>query len=323
MKTIDIAVNKRRLSASCNPVITWNTGYVLNFSFDEEWEESKTLRIVNDKNETISELPFTGNSVEIPYITNTDYIKIGVYAGYIKSTTPLTISCEKSIMDSGETPAPPEDDVYVKIMKDIGELSAKVDDALLEEELDDAVNEALKTAKESGEFDGADGKDGVDGTNGVDGADGKDGVSCTHSWDGTVLTVTSASGTSSSDLKGEKGETGEAGTPGKDGTNGKDGENGIDGKDGVSCTHSWNGTTLTVTSASGSTSADLKGEKGEQGNKGDKGDKGDRGEPGANGKDGSNGNDGYTPKRGTDYWTEEDKAEIKAYVDEVILGGAW
>lgn len=37
------------------------------------------------------------------------------------------------------------------------------------------------------------------------------------------------------------------------------------GKDGVSCTHSWNGTTLTVTSASGTSSADLKGEKGDVG----------------------------------------------------------
>lgn len=32
---------------------------------------------------------------------------------------------------------------------------------------------------------------------------------------------------------------------------------------------------------------------------------------------------GGTPVKGVDYWTEEDKAEIKAYVDEAILGGAW
>lgn len=67
-------------------------------------------------------------------------------------------------------------------------------------------------------------------------------------------------------LKGTKGEDGKDGANGKDGTNGKDGVNGIDGKDGadgVSCTHSWNGTTLTVTSASGTSSADLKGAKGD------------------------------------------------------------
>lgn len=42
--------------------------------------------------------------------------------------------------------------------------------------------------------------------------------------------------------------------------------------DGVSTTHSWDGTTLTVTSASGTSSANLKGEKGEQGERGEKGD---------------------------------------------------
>ena len=30
-----------------------------------------------------------------------------------------------------------------------------------------------------------------------------------------------------------------------------------------------------------------------------------------------------TPVKGVDYWTEEDKAEIKMYVEDAILGGAW
>jgi hypothetical protein len=127
----------------------------------------------------------------------------------------------------------------------------------------------------------------------------------------------------------------------------------FNGKDGVSATHSWNGTTLTVTSASGSSSADLKGPKG---------DKGETGSPGVWTKseaptddsytvwidpDGeaddidlseqitavvntvleeakeSGEFDGKTPARGTDYWTSADIAEIKSYVDEAILGGAW
>ena len=32
---------------------------------------------------------------------------------------------------------------------------------------------------------------------------------------------------------------------------------------------------------------------------------------------------GDAPVRGTDYWTASDIAEIKAYVDDAILGGAW
>lgn len=41
------------------------------------------------------------------------------------------------------------------------------------------------------------------------------------------------------------------------------------------------------------------------------------------GSDGEPGAPGTTPVRGTDYWTEADKAEIKAYVDSAILGGTW
>ena len=36
-----------------------------------------------------------------------------------------------------------------------------------------------------------------------------------------------------------------------------------------------------------------------------------------------NGSKGSTPVRGTDYWTEDDIATIKSYVDDAILGGAW
>ena len=32
---------------------------------------------------------------------------------------------------------------------------------------------------------------------------------------------------------------------------------------------------------------------------------------------------GKTPKRGVDYFTDADKAEIKAYVTDAVLGGAW
>ena len=92
------------------------------------------------------------------------------------------------------------------------------------------------------------------------------------------------------------------------------GKDGVDGKDGISATHSWNGTVLTVTSASGTSSADLKGEKGDTGSKGEKGDKGDPGKDGQNGIDGQPGADGYTPVKGIDYWTEADRTQMVADV---------
>lgn len=36
-----------------------------------------------------------------------------------------------------------------------------------------------------------------------------------------------------------------------------------------------------------------------------------------------NGKDAHTPVRGTDYWTDADKAEIKSYVDDAIENGKW
>lgn len=83
-----------------------------------------------------------------------------------------------------------------------------------------------------------------------------------------------------------------------DGADGQDGQDGAPGKDGTSATHSWNGTVLTITSASGTSSSDLKGEKG------------DKGDTGSTGPQGPAGADGYTPIKGTDYFTESDKTEL-------------
>lgn len=206
----------------------------------------------------------------------------------------------------------------------------------------------------------------------------------THQWNGTTLTITSDSGTSSMNLKGDLGPRGPQGPAGviigPDGTidyNGYateqyvndmiaaiDVENidlsnyytksevdaaidNVDGEDGTSATHSWNGTVLTITSASGTSSADLVGPKGADGTmsfedltdeqkaslKGDQGPQGIQGEPftyedfteeqlaALKGESGENGQDGYTPIRGVDYYTEEDKNEIVQLVLDSLPDG--
>lgn len=60
------------------------------------------------------------------------------------------------------------------------------------------------------------------------------------------------------------------------------------------------------------------GEKGEQGEQGEKGEQGPQGEQGEQGPQGEQGENGYTPKKGIDYWTEEDKKDIEEYVDNEI-----
>lgn len=64
----------------------------------------------------------------------------------------------------------------------------------------------------------------------------------------------------------------------------------------------------------------IQGEKGDKGDTGATGPKGDKGDTGATGATGAA---GKTPVRGTDYWTDNDIATIKSYVDDAILGGAW
>ena len=96
---------------------------------------------------------------------------------------------------------------------------------------------------------------------GNDGVDGKDGFSpeanVTETDDGAVITITDQNGTTAAAIK--------------------NGQDGAPGQDGVSVTHSWDGTVLTIKSASGESSADL---------------------VGAPGQDGTDGNDGITPHIG-------------------------
>ena len=76
--------------------------------------------------------------------------------------------------------------------------------------------------------------------------------------------------------------------------------------DGVSAAHEWNGTVLTMTSASGTSSADLKGERGPQGYPGVQGEKGLKGDTGATGPKGDKG-DAFTYSD----FTEEQLAGLK------------
>jgi hypothetical protein len=100
--------------------------------------------------------------------------------------------------------------------------------------------------------------------------------------------------------KGDTGETGVAGPAGEKGEPGPQGERGPKGDTGE-------------TGATGPQGP--AGEKGDAGPEGPQGEKGDTGEPGPKGDPGI---DGVTPKRGVDYWTEEDKADIKTYIDGEI-----
>ena len=85
------------------------------------------------------------------------------------------------------------------------------------------------------------------------------------------------------EFKGDKGDPGVQGIQGIQGEKGDNGDPGVQGIQGE------------------------KGDKGDPGEQGIQGEKGDKGDPG---EQGIQGEKGETPVKGTDYWTDSDKAEI-------------
>ena len=182
---------------------------------------------------------------KVPYeVIESPMFLVSVFGGDRITANRAEILVLQSGYEEGETPKEPTPDVYAQILKKIEEMETgsvsdeqvkKAVDAyfaenptVTEAELVEAVENPLKEAKDSGEFNGEDGYSPVarveqttegakitiedaEGTTTATVKDGKNGTSVTHSWDGTVLTINSASGSSSVDLKGDKGDTPEKG----------------------------------------------------------------------------------------------------------------
>lgn len=136
--------------------------------------------------------------------------------------------------------------------------------------LNDFVNTGVRAQGDQGEKgdtgeQGIQGEKGDKGDKGETGAAGKDGAKGDKGDKGDAFTYSDFTTEQLAALKGEKGDKGDKGETGEPGKDGADGKDGAAGEDGVSCTHSWDGTVLTITSASGTSSADLKGPPGDSG----------------------------------------------------------
>ena len=105
---------------------------------------------------------------------------------------------------------------------------------------------------------------------------------------------------------------------GKDGLNGQDGKDGIDGAKGEKGDTGAKGDPFLYEDFTAEQLASLKGEKGDKGEQGIQGIQGLKGETGEKGDTGEKGNDGYTPRKGVDYYTDEDKAEIIKEIQDNI-----
>lgn len=107
-----------------------NSDYVVKFDFDDEWsaEKYKTARFIwNDKYEDVV---FEGNECNMPIISDTYNVKVGVFAGDLQTTTPAIIITKKSILCGSATAEKPSEDVYSQIMALLNDLKELSDEEL-------------------------------------------------------------------------------------------------------------------------------------------------------------------------------------------------
>jgi hypothetical protein len=87
-------------------IVCGNSDYQIKFVFDEEWADraNKTARFIWGGQ--YYDVEFEGDTCNVPVITGTDEVEVGVYAGDLNTTTGATIECVRSILCKGGAPHP-------------------------------------------------------------------------------------------------------------------------------------------------------------------------------------------------------------------------
>lgn len=103
------------------PVVCGNADYVVDFAFDEEWNEHEVKTAIFVVNGKATPQVFAGNVCPIPVIQNTLIVWVGVFAGTVddgtlSTSTPALVKCIPCITDGDNVPMAPPDDVYNQII---------------------------------------------------------------------------------------------------------------------------------------------------------------------------------------------------------------
>lgn len=153
---IKIQIAKKHATVVDTPVIVCgNRGYSVEFIFDSEWDAAaaKTARFVYVRKGAVryKDVVFTGNTVSVPVLSNIKEVRVGVFAGDLRTTTPARIPCELSIRCDTGVPADPTPSQYDQIMKLIRtggatdeQVATAVDEYMIEHP-DAALSDTAKT----------------------------------------------------------------------------------------------------------------------------------------------------------------------------------
>jgi hypothetical protein len=256
-----------------------------------------------------------GTTITVPWecLAHTGQLMVSC-TGYVEGEKVMTTMYPDSFWNvvqngpvTGDTPMEPTPTLYEQVLAAAGAANSAATQAA-------QVSAQLMQDKENGVFNG---DDGISPTVTVGtvltGASGSEAqVNQTGTPSNVVLNFVlprgvqgergPAGATGPMGLTGPAGPQGIQGIPGEQGPVGPAGADGVIGKDGTTFTPSVN--------ANGDLSWSNNGGLTNPATVNIRGPKGDTGDAGPQGQQGDTGPAGYTPVRGTDYWTDEDKAEI-------------
>lgn len=124
METIEISVNgTSAITVSAVTIICGNRGYKAHFTFSDEWDAytAKTAVFTFFSMRTGKtnqyEVLFEGDTVDIPVITNTVSVTIGVIAGDVRTTTDANVPCMNSNTSSVLLHDDPQPDIYEQLLE--------------------------------------------------------------------------------------------------------------------------------------------------------------------------------------------------------------
>lgn len=152
---LNISVKVREKIASAidenSVIICGNSDYVIEFDFDNEWDKYSTKTARFSVGAEYVDVVFTGNKCSVPILRNVFFVKVGVFAGDLVTSTPAIIPCKKSIIcDPGVAVEPPKEygEVAYRDLSNVNEgivLQKVVEDGLI-----DYILENLPSSEEVG-----------------------------------------------------------------------------------------------------------------------------------------------------------------------------
>ena len=103
-------------------IVCGNSDYIAVFDFDAEWDAYpvKTMRIVRKDMDSekylCTDVLFEGSRAVIPPVYRTAQILLGVYAGDIRTSTPVRIPCCSAGTMRQDIHPQPDADVYAQLL---------------------------------------------------------------------------------------------------------------------------------------------------------------------------------------------------------------